>query len=216
MEETKYHTDLYERIPAEKRERIMAASIEEFAEKGFRGANTNEIARKARVSIGSLFKYFNTKEDLFLATVQTGVHELQEVLDSLDTEDMGFFDTLDYLLQVIQEHSRKRSPLIRLYNELTAEGNVDMARRLSFSLETITAAAYRSLITRHQERGTIPSDFDAGVFAFCMDNLFLSLQFSYGSPYYMERMKIYLGDDVEKKDLWIRQEVMKFLKRAFR
>lgn len=47
-------------------ERILKASIEEFAEKGYAAASTNSIAKKAKVAKGLLFYYFKSKENLYI------------------------------------------------------------------------------------------------------------------------------------------------------
>ena len=56
----KHHNDAFDRIPAEKREKILKTGIDEFAQLGFEKANINVIAKKAGVSIGIMYKYFNT------------------------------------------------------------------------------------------------------------------------------------------------------------
>lgn len=50
---------------------IVAAAIEVFAEKGFRTATLEEVARRAGVAKGTVFVYFATKEELFRAVAQT-------------------------------------------------------------------------------------------------------------------------------------------------
>jgi len=49
-----------------KRERILNAASEEFAQKGYQNASTNEIVKKAGISKGLLFHYFENKQNLFL------------------------------------------------------------------------------------------------------------------------------------------------------
>jgi len=44
-----------------------------FAEKGFAAAKLDEIARRAGVSKGTLYLYFNDKEDLFRAVVRSAI-----------------------------------------------------------------------------------------------------------------------------------------------
>jgi AcrR family transcriptional regulator len=53
-------------LEPEKRERIINAALEEFAQRGYRNASTNEIVKKANISKGLLFHYFNNKKNLFL------------------------------------------------------------------------------------------------------------------------------------------------------
>lgn len=52
---------------------IVAAALQVFAEKGFAGARLDDIARRAGVSKGAIYLYFETKEDLFEAVVTQGV-----------------------------------------------------------------------------------------------------------------------------------------------
>jgi AcrR family transcriptional regulator len=52
-------------LPAEKRERVLAAAMREFGEHGFSAGSLNVIARDAGVAKGSLFQYFDDKLDLF-------------------------------------------------------------------------------------------------------------------------------------------------------
>lgn len=53
-------------LEAEKRERIINAALNEFAQRGYKNASTNEIVKKANISKGLLFHYFKNKKGLFL------------------------------------------------------------------------------------------------------------------------------------------------------
>ncbi len=59
----------WRRRKAERPGEIVAAALEVFAEKGFAAARLDEIARRAGVSKGALYLYFETKEELFRAVV---------------------------------------------------------------------------------------------------------------------------------------------------
>lgn len=59
-----------DRVPDEKRERIIAAAIKEFAQKGYEKASTNAITAEAGIAKGLLFHYFGSKKKLFLWLVQ--------------------------------------------------------------------------------------------------------------------------------------------------
>jgi AcrR family transcriptional regulator len=52
------------------RPRILRAARKSFLEHGVQGASLREIARRARTSIGMIYYYFKTKDDLFLAVVE--------------------------------------------------------------------------------------------------------------------------------------------------
>lgn len=62
-------SDLKEKLkalPDDKRQKILAASIAEFAEHGYENASTNRIVVAAGISKGLLFHYFGSKKRLFL------------------------------------------------------------------------------------------------------------------------------------------------------
>lgn len=56
----------FENLPEAKKERILDACMEEFANKGYEGASTNEIVKRAGISKGILFHYFKNKKNLYL------------------------------------------------------------------------------------------------------------------------------------------------------
>lgn len=58
--------DKFMNLDPEKREVIINAALEEFAQKGYKNASTNEIVKKANISKGLLFHYFSNKKKLFL------------------------------------------------------------------------------------------------------------------------------------------------------
>ncbi|PZF87332.1 TetR family transcriptional regulator [Listeria ivanovii] len=56
-----------------KRLQILEAAMEEFTEKGYQAASTNQICAKAGVSKGLIFHYFGSKEKLYIAAVSYAV-----------------------------------------------------------------------------------------------------------------------------------------------
>ena len=52
---------------AERREEILDAALQVFAEHGYQGASTEEIARRSGISQPYVFRLFGTKKELFLA-----------------------------------------------------------------------------------------------------------------------------------------------------
>lgn len=57
------------------KEKIINASIEEFAMNGYKGASTNAICKKAKVSKGLLYYHYASKSELYIAV-------LEEVLET--------------------------------------------------------------------------------------------------------------------------------------
>ena len=64
--------------PERTRERILAAALREFSDKGFAGARVDGIARRARVNKRMLYHYFGNKESLFREILTRKVRERAE------------------------------------------------------------------------------------------------------------------------------------------
>jgi AcrR family transcriptional regulator len=64
---------------AERRDDVLDAALVEFAERGFEGTSTEDIARRAGISQPYLFRLFGTKKELFKATVGRCFRETLEM-----------------------------------------------------------------------------------------------------------------------------------------
>ena len=60
----------WRRLPEERPGQILVAAMDVFAEHGIAGARLEEIASRAGVSKGTIYLYFQSKEDLFRAVVR--------------------------------------------------------------------------------------------------------------------------------------------------
>ncbi len=65
------------------KERILEAALEVFSQKGFHPATTDEIAERAGVGKGTLYRYFETKEKLFAELVRLRLEELERRAGSI-------------------------------------------------------------------------------------------------------------------------------------
>ena len=66
----------------ERREEIIAAAFDEFAEHGLHGTSTDTIARKAGVSQPYLFRLFGTKKELYLEVVRLCLRQTLELFQN--------------------------------------------------------------------------------------------------------------------------------------
>src|SRR2546430_3954601 len=64
---------------AERREEILDAALDEFAEHGYHGGSTEGIARRAGISQPYVFRLFGTKQELFKAVVSRCFRETLEM-----------------------------------------------------------------------------------------------------------------------------------------
>lgn len=66
--------------PADRRERILDAAREEFAERGFAAARMEDVAKRVGISRAALYLAFDSKEALFRALVSEVITEMMPTL----------------------------------------------------------------------------------------------------------------------------------------
>ncbi len=88
----------WRRRPDARPEEILAAALDVFAERGFTGTRCEEVARRAGVSKGTLYLYFESKDVLFRemvrAMVETSVVSAEEFVKSWEGSAEGLIRAL--------------------------------------------------------------------------------------------------------------------------
>lgn len=210
----KYYKEAFDRIPEEKRARILKAATLEFASKGFRGANIRIIASSAEISVGVLYKYFASKEDIFLTVVDEGFSTLNNFLWKIIADEGDIFQKSEKILTMAINFSRQNPHLIQIYLNSTTESLSHRFSELYQKIEAAAAQFYPVLISSYRSKGLISQDVDESIAAFCIDSLIMVFQFSYACTYYKERMKLFAGRNVFKDDEHMVQGVLQFIRKA--
>ena len=73
----------------ERREEILVAAMDEFAEHGLDGSSTDTIARKAGISQPYLFRLFGTKKELYLESVRRCLRQTLELFQDASAGKTG-------------------------------------------------------------------------------------------------------------------------------
>ncbi|MFO0880046.1 MAG: TetR/AcrR family transcriptional regulator [Gemmataceae bacterium] len=86
-----------------RREEILASAARVFAQHGYPGTDMQAIADAVGVAKGTLYLYFESKEKLFLATVDQGLTQLRAIIDR---EVEGLTDPLEIIAHAIHAYLR--------------------------------------------------------------------------------------------------------------
>ncbi|MBX3248463.1 MAG: TetR/AcrR family transcriptional regulator [Myxococcales bacterium] len=159
------------RAASDKRERILRAAIEVFAKNGFYATRVSEIAKAAGVADGTIYLYFENKDDVLVSIFEDRISKLLVVLRrALDDEDtidgkvrriielqLGLLEGERDLAEVITVNLRQSSrllkqyaaPLFRQYLELVAgviaEGQKEGILRADVSPRVMARALWGAL-----------------------------------------------------------------------
>lgn len=84
---------------------IINSAVEEFRKNGYNGASMRNIASKANIVSGNIYRYFKNKEDLFDSTVGYVYDEVSQVIKRIDKEisDLSSASTDIHSMDVLKE-----------------------------------------------------------------------------------------------------------------
>lgn len=105
----------------DKQLKIVQAAVEIFSEKGFAGSSTSEIAQKAGVAEGTIFRHYKTKKELLLsivAPIMTKLIAPFAVKDFTKVLEADYPDVEQFLRAIIVnrlEFARKNFPIIKIF-----------------------------------------------------------------------------------------------------
>lgn len=81
----------------DRRKQILDAAMTVFVDKGFKGSTTLEIAKKADISEVTLFRYFSSKQEIFLQGIEPIL--LSTLKENINTSnELSAEEKLEYLL----------------------------------------------------------------------------------------------------------------------
>ena len=131
----------------------MDAALELFAIKGFRNVSMHQIAQKAEFAIGTLYKFFKNKEDLYRAMVrQQGELFYEHIMQAVAAGD----DEIEKLRSFIRTKGslfRANAAMIRIYFSETHGARPN-----------VTAGFDREMRGKHEEfRQLLAGIFESGM-----------------------------------------------------
>ncbi|MBC7925064.1 MAG: TetR/AcrR family transcriptional regulator [Bryobacteraceae bacterium] len=150
----------------ERRAAILEASCKLFAEKGFRGTTTRELAAAVGVTEPVLYEHFRTKSELYSAIIEAKAKGGVEALTGLEhrfhqaNDDPGFFHALAD--SIVDWYSDDKDFIrLLLYSSLEGHELKDLFHERSCECFHIVS----NYIARRQSEGALRSEMDSRVAA---------------------------------------------------
>ena len=104
-----------EREKLRQRQEMLAAAFDLFSQKGYHNVSMHEIAGKAEFAIGTLYKFFENKEDLYKALVLEQCDKFEDaVARAIEKPDDEVEKRRNYL-RTKGEKFRGNLPFVRLF-----------------------------------------------------------------------------------------------------
>ena len=139
---------------ADKYKRILDAAVRVFAEEGFHNAKIEDVAREAEVAHGTVYLYFESKDDLLISIFRENIRELTEYVKSEVQKETNAEDKLGKMIALQIE-------LVETNPELTELMLVEFPRTGRFlDNDTVSElAAYIDMIASILRKGIAEKAF---------------------------------------------------------
>ncbi|WP_394238638.1 TetR/AcrR family transcriptional regulator [Niallia oryzisoli] len=144
-----------ERLIQKRRDQMINGAVKLFIEKGFHRTTTREIARAAGFSIGTLYEYIRTKEDVLYLVCDRIYDQVRERLQRiLDTKPQT---TIEDLRQAIANYFRvvdeMQDEVLVMYQEVKSLPKDALPYVLHKELEMVDV--FKQMLERCVENGEI-------------------------------------------------------------
>jgi TetR/AcrR family transcriptional regulator len=185
-------------LEPEKQQRIINASIKEFALKGFDKASTNEIVKDAEISKGSLFHYFQNKKDLYLFLYDYFMEIITDGLFAkINWEERDLLQKYRQIVILKFELLKKHPEMFQFVKNAYEEDSLAIKKELEIrDQQAITksyAKLFQSIDTSRFKKG-LNIEKAINIIVWTMEGL---------SHQYQEKMKLIPVDQIKLEDLLI-------------
>lgn len=143
------------------RDRIIAAALEVFGERGFHETNMLEIAQRAEVASGTVYQYFSDKSDLF-AYLLTELRDRLHRETRMSADEQGRLQARDGVERYLEVY-REYAAIYRVWWELLQPPTPFTDEWLDLHGKSRRELA--RAIGRGQEGGLVAADLDSGLVA---------------------------------------------------
>lgn len=153
---------------------ILAAALKLFAEKGFYNTSTRAISRKAGIAEGTLFNYFETKEDLALYFFD---REMEEVIGWFERNPrMKRADLPEKLFAIIHHSLERLEPYQEFIGAVYLRALAPSSRlspwRLQNQERNLRYLRFiQKILAEAESEGQLPGVGDFGAYAFHLFHL---------------------------------------------
>ncbi|MGG0216698.1 TetR/AcrR family transcriptional regulator [Bacillus mycoides] len=145
----------------ERQMRILEVAVDMFGEKGYASTSTSEIAKRAGVAEGTIFRYYKTKKDLLFAVVMPTLTKFAAPFfvqafakEIFKTEYESYEVLLRVIIQNRFEFAKKHFPMIKiLIQEVPFQP--ELKSEIQQLIETELLVHFKKLIAKFQEEGEI-------------------------------------------------------------
>lgn len=140
-------------LPEEKRQRIINATYDEFIENEYDKVSIRGIAKRAEISVGSFYQYFDDKDELYIYLI-SAIERKIYIVQKRETEDSMFTENVISIDDICTEKEVK-------FDRTWYNVPMDIMRKFYFGeYFDMMGEDYRLELEELKEKGKLKEDID--------------------------------------------------------
>jgi len=149
------------KAPAQNRASILAAAIDEFAARGFKGASMDAIAARTHTTRALINYYFGSKEKLYIAVLEQVYTGIRDAESKLELEHLAPVDAVRRIVEFTYNYYVTHESFVRLIvAENQAQGRHLRKSRTMRTLNRPIIDRLADVLARGQAEGIFRRDLD--------------------------------------------------------
>lgn len=140
----------------QREEEILQAAAALFAEKGYAPTDLQELAQRLGVGKGTVYRYFPTKQDLFLATVKHEITRFTTTLEGMVPRNAPLIEQMSLVIEAYLQFFQQNPDVVELM--VIERSHFKHRRPTYFDLENDPSCArWDALVSALIEQGVLRS-----------------------------------------------------------
>lgn len=151
----------FDNLDDDEQEKILRNAGEEFADNGYAQASLNAIIEKAGISKGSLYYYFENKEDLFATVLERAVAEVVEHIGGFSIQELteeNFWEELERVVMEVAAYTGRHPWYMRILRLFYRVRDSQPGAVRDSEMYQLARRVTDRVIERGQELGVIRTD----------------------------------------------------------
>jgi len=155
-------TRTFRRLDPQRQHAIVVAILDEAAERGPSAVNIKNVAKRAGVSVGSLYQYFKDRDNMLAFAVDLCVRYTQDLFNQYRPymAELPLRQALSVYLKEGIEWSQGEEGFLQLFARAAYQGEATLIDRLVRPIATTLREMVRDMLSAAVVRGEIRSDID--------------------------------------------------------
>jgi AcrR family transcriptional regulator len=143
-----------------RREQILDAARVCFLSKGLHNTSMQDLIQQAGLSVGAVYRYFKSKNEIIVAIASTVVGNVQEHIDDVAVQRLPLTESMSLVLDAVDEQLGPGGFLpiaLQVWSEATLDPTIGAIVKDRYEA---LRSSMRALVVHAVEDGELPGDTD--------------------------------------------------------